>query len=167
MPYVAASPACLATAANPEISQWAHLANHLAARGVGFPHQIAVDMPRSAAGSGGQSVTQSEPLLCERSGLTRVFVQQRIWKIILKPGLRSVVEEHGVRGNRAGPGRQTPPKTRRPDRLSRIQIRQGVTPHVLFGVGASSCSSRPPATISLWSSQQRSSGLPLSFADWM
>jgi len=126
-----------------------------------------LDMPRSAAGSGGQSVTQSEPLLCERSGLTRVFVQQRIWKIILKPGLRSVVEEHGVRGNRAGPGRQTPPKTRRPDRLSRIQIRQGVTPHVLFGVGASSCSSRPPATISLWSSQQRSSGLPLSFADWM
>ena len=28
-------------------SEAAHLANHLAARAVGFPHQITVDMPRS------------------------------------------------------------------------------------------------------------------------
>jgi hypothetical protein len=47
----------------------AHLANHLAARAVGFPHQITVDMPRSAASSGNQSVTQSVSPLCHLSGL--------------------------------------------------------------------------------------------------
>jgi signal transduction histidine kinase len=47
----------------------AHLANHLAARAVCFPHQITVDMPRSAANSGNQSVAQSAPPLPDLSGL--------------------------------------------------------------------------------------------------
>jgi len=56
----------------------AHLANHLATRAIDLPHQITADMPRSAANSGDQSVTQSAPPPCDLSG--------QAWKCLVKPG---------------------------------------------------------------------------------
>ncbi len=50
-------------------SEATHLAGHLAAKAIGFPHQIAAEIPRSAADSGDPSVTHSEPHPCDLSGL--------------------------------------------------------------------------------------------------